>query len=141
MNWLPLALMSAILYGGYNFLIKVASGSINQIVGALTLQIAAAVVGGVLLIFMKATGQQLEVSPRGFFWAATAGVVVGLAEITSFVVFSKGANASIGVPIIIGGSVVAATVLGLIFAKENLQWAQALGILLIVAGTAILSTR
>ncbi|MFA6994004.1 MAG: EamA family transporter [Patescibacteria group bacterium] len=141
MNWVALALISAALYGGYNFLIKVAAGSINQIVGALTLQIAAAVVGGVFLIIMKLTGQQFVVSPRGFFWAAIAGVVVGLAEITSFIVFSKGVSASIGVPIIIGGSVVAATILGLLFAKESLQWTQVLAICLIVAGAAILSAK
>lgn len=46
MNWILLAITSSIFFGAYNFFIKIASGHINQIVGAVILQIVAAVVGG-----------------------------------------------------------------------------------------------
>lgn len=49
MNWIVLALITATCYGAYNFFIKVSSGHINQIVGAVILQIVAALLGGAFL--------------------------------------------------------------------------------------------
>ncbi len=46
MSWIVLAILTAFFYGVYNFFIKVASGSIHQIVGAVILQVVAALVGG-----------------------------------------------------------------------------------------------
>ena len=46
MTWIYLAITSAFLYGAYNFFIKLASGHINQIVGAVILQVVTALVGG-----------------------------------------------------------------------------------------------
>ncbi|HEX2998628.1 MAG TPA: hypothetical protein VHR86_00035, partial [Armatimonadota bacterium] len=70
-----------------------------------------------------------------------AGVFVGLAEILAFTVFAKGVPASTGIPIIIGGTVVAGVLLGLVFLGETLRPVDWLAVLLIVAGTAILGTR
>jgi len=46
MNWIFLALVTAVFYGAYNVFIKISSGHINQIVGAVILQIVAALLGG-----------------------------------------------------------------------------------------------
>ncbi len=46
MSWIALAVLTAFFYGVYNFFIKIASGSIHQIVGAVILQVVAALVGG-----------------------------------------------------------------------------------------------
>lgn len=139
LNWISLAVMTAVFYGVYNFFIKVSSGHINQIVGAVILQIVAALLGGVILFIMKMTNSPLEISPKGVWFAILAGIFVGLAEITSFFVFSKGIYASIGIPIVIGGSVLFGAVLGLIFLKETINPANILGILLIVGGIILLT--
>ena len=47
--------MTASFYGAYNFFIKIASGHINQIVGAVILQIVAALLGGIILLIIKIT--------------------------------------------------------------------------------------
>ena len=67
-----------------------------------------------------------------------AGVFIGLAEITSFFVFSKGISVSTGVPIIIGGSVVFASLLGILFLKETLTPIHLLAMLLIIVGIVLL---
>ncbi len=133
--------MTAGFYGAYNVFIKVASGHINQIVGAVILQVVAALLGGVILLIMKMTNTPLEISQKGVWFAVLAGVFVGLAEITSFFVFSKGVSASVGIPIIIGGSILVGAVLGLTFLKETINPIHYLAIALIIVGVVILSTK
>ncbi|HEY4513162.1 MAG TPA: EamA family transporter [Candidatus Paceibacterota bacterium] len=138
MSWIILALSTAIFYGVYNFFIKVSSGHINQIAGAVILQLVAMLVGGVILLFIKFTNVSIEISNKGILYAVLAGVFVGLAEITSFFVFSKGITLSIGLPIIIGGSVVFGSLLGILFLKEVLTPIHLLAILLIIVGIVLL---
>lgn len=133
------AAFTALLYGAYNFSIKLASGSIHQILGAVILQVVAAVVGGTILVVLRFTFQPLEATPKGILWAIIAGAAVGLAEISSFYVFSKGLSATTGIPLIIGGSVVAGFVLGWIFLKEPVSIFQIGGVLLIVLGITLVS--
>jgi transporter family protein len=139
MNWLLPAILTAIFYGTYNVFIKLSSGHIHQIAGALILQIVAALLGTGVLVFLKIKQVPLEISSRGVWYAVLAGVFVGLAEIFSFVVFSKGVNASTGISIIIGGSVVVGAAIGFLFLKESMPPLQFIGLLLIVAGIVMVS--
>lgn len=141
MHWILLAFMTAVFFGAYNVFIKMASGHINQIVGAVILQVVAALLGGIVLLGLKITDSPLEVSTRGVLFAVLAGIFVGLAEISSFYVFSRGISASVGIPIIIGGSVVAGAILGVLFLKESLNWTQLLAIGMIVGGVVLLSSK
>lgn len=139
MNWLIPAILTAIFYGTYNVFIKLSSGHIHQIAGALILQIVAALLGAGVLLFLKIKEVPLEISTRGIWYAVLAGVFVGLAEIFSFVVFAKGVDASTGISIIIGGSVVVGAAIGFLFLKESMPPLQLLGLLFIVAGIALVS--
>lgn len=141
MNWILIALLTAAFYGVYYFFIKVSSGHINQIVGAVILQVVAALVGGLILIYLKITQTPLSVSPKGIQFAILAGIFVGLAEITSFYLFSKGTPASIGVPIIVGGSILVGSFLGIYLLKESLNVMQYFAIAMIIAGIAILFVK
>lgn len=141
MNWLYYAIMTAVFYGAYNVFIKISSGHINQIVGAVILQIVAALLGGVLLLMMKISGTPLDISQKGIKFAVLAGIFVGLAEITSFYTFSKGVSASVGIPIIIGGSVFIGAILGISFLKETLLPIHYLGIILIITGVIMLTLK
>lgn len=137
MNWIFLVLLTAFFYGIYNFFIKVSSGHINQIVGAVILQVVAALLGSVILLYLKLTGAPLEVSAKGIQFAVLAGVFVGLAEIASFYAFSKGVSASTGIPIMIGGSVIVGALLGIVFLKESLTLVQYFAIAMVVAGIVL----
>lgn len=141
MNWIVLAVMTAFFYGTYNFFIKISSGHINQIVGALILQIVAALLGAGVLLVMKLRSVPLEITNKGIGYAVLAGVFVGLAEIFSFIVFSKGVSVSVGISVIIGGSVFFGALLGLFFLREILTLWHYVGILMIIGGIVMLSTQ
>jgi len=141
MNWITLAVTCAILYGAYNFFIKISSENINQIVGAVILQFVAAIIGSLILIYLKISGAQFQITSKGINYAILAGVMVGLAEITSFFLFSKGVSASVGIPIIIGGSVVTGVLLGIILLKESFNLLTLMGLVLVVGGVIILTAK
>ena len=138
-NWLPLALLTALCLAGYNFFIKLAAEHLPPAVGAVVLQLVAAALGGAWLLRLKLQGQPLPVSGKGLGLAALAGLGVGLAEILTFVVFRRGVPASVGTPVIVGGSVLFTAVLGLVVLREGLSWPQAGGLVLVVAGIALLA--
>ena len=139
MNWLPLALLTALCLALYNFFIKLAAQHLPAAVGAVVLQLVAAGLGALWLLKLRVEGQPLAVSGQGLAWAALAGLGVGLAEILTFVVFQRGVNSSVGTPVIVGGSVLFTAVLGLVVLREGLTASQAGGLLLIVVGIALLA--
>jgi transporter family protein len=141
MNWIFLTITTAVFYGAYNVLIKISSGHINQIVGAVILQVTAAVLGASILLFLKITNSPLMISQKGILFAVLAGFFVGLAEITSFFIFSRGLSASVGIPVIIGGSVLVGAVFGVVFLKETLSYLHYLAIAMIIIGVALLSVK
>lgn len=139
LGWLPVAIVTAIAFGLYNVFIKVSSDRIDQVLGAVILQVVALLLGGGFLLAQHLGGRELAISRSGLLYAALAGLAVGLAEILSFVVFARGAPASLGSPIIMGGSVLVAALLGVAVLRESLQWSHVGGIALIVGGIALLS--
>jgi transporter family protein len=139
MPWFLLALLTAFCLALYNFFIKLASSHLPAAVGAVVLQLVAAALGGAWLLKLKLQGQPLPITNKGLLLAALAGLGVGLAEILTFVVFGRGVPSSVGTPVIVGGSVLLTAVLGLTVARETLTLPQGLGLLLIVAGIALLA--
>ena len=140
MNWIYIALLTVFSFGFYNFFIKLASGNIGHMLGAFILQAVATVLGGGILLYMKITsGESLQYDSKGILYSCLAGVFVGLAEIFSFVVFSKGVAASVATPFIVGGSIVVTALLGIIFLKEDIKLIQIGGMLLIIVGVVLLS--
>ncbi|GAB2784948.1 transporter family protein [Hymenobacter luteus] len=139
MQWLLLALLTALCLAFYNFFIKLAADHISAAAGAVILQLVAAALGGLWLLWLRLKGQPLEVSGKGAGLAIAAGLGVGLAEILTFVVFSRGVPSSVGTPVIVGGSVLLTAVLGLVVLREALSWPQALGLVSIVVGIALLA--
>jgi transporter family protein len=139
MSRIVIALLAALCLALYNFFIKLAADHVSPAVGAVVLQLVAAVLGAAWLLKMKLQGQPLVLTGQGLALAALAGLGVGLAEILTFVVFQRGVNASVGTPLIVGGSVLLTTVLGVVVLREALTLPQAGGLLLIVAGIALLA--
>lgn len=141
MNWIYLAVITASFYALYNVFIKLASGHIYEITGAVILQIVAALLGGGLLLYLRMKNIPMEISAKGIWLSVIAGIFVGLAEIFSFIVFSRGVSASAGIPVIIGGSVLFAAIIGFIFLKDSLSISNIIGLLLIIAGIYFISRQ
>lgn len=140
MQFLALALVTATCYGGYYFFIGAASQGIHRILGAVILQVVAALMGVALLVFLKCTGVQFTATKGGFAFACAAGIAVGLAEITSFVLYARGAPITFGTPIIVGVSTLVAGILGVLFLKESLHLPHIIGAVLIVAGAIVMTS-
>ena len=62
MTWIFLAFTTAVFLGVYSFFIKISSGYINQIAGAVILQAVAILVGGIGFLILKFTGNVIEIS-------------------------------------------------------------------------------
>lgn len=139
MNWLPLALLTALCLAGYNFFIKLAATSLPPAVGAVVLQLVAATLGAAWLLRLRLLGQPLAFSGKGLGLVALAGLSVGLAEVLTFVVFRRGVPASVGTPVIVGGSVLLAALLGLVGLRESLTPGQGAGLVLVVVGVGLLA--
>ncbi len=139
MGWLPLALATAVAFGAYNVFIKMGSGKIDQVLGAVVLQVVAAVLGGGYAAYLKLGGRELPVTGTGLAYAALAGAAVGVAEILTFVVFTRGAPAALATPVIMGGSILVAAIVGVLALGERIGPAQAAGVLMVAGGIALVS--
>ena len=139
-TWLPLALLAALGLALYNVFLKLAAGHLPPAVGAVVLQLVAAALGGAWLLRLKLLGPPLPpVSGRGLGLAALAGLGVGVAEILAFTVFGRGVPAAVGTPVVVGGSVLLTALLGLAVLRESQSVPQVGGLVLIVAGIALLA--
>src|SRR5690625_7792680 len=95
---------AALMFGLYNVFIKVSSDHIHAVLGAVVLQIVAALVGLALLGWLHATSSaELTVTGRGLMLSAMAGVAIGLVAILSFVVYGRGMAVAVGNPLSVGG--------------------------------------
>lgn len=139
MSWLPIALATAVAFAAYNVFIKLASGKIDEVLGAVVLQVVAALLGGGYALYLKVSGRELAASGAGLGLAALAGAAVGLAEILTFVVFTRGAPAALATPIIMGGSVLLAALIGILFLGERVGLVEVAGIVLVAGGIALLA--
>jgi len=103
-HWILPALLCALAYALYNIFIKKGSSSIHPILGGVILQVVAAVIGLILLLFLTYGPAQEELfyDSHGVIFAILAGVSVGIAEIISFSVNGMGVQATQSIPIIIG---------------------------------------
>lgn len=139
MHWLLIALTTAFAYGAYNFFVKLTSGHIHQVAGAVILQGTALVIGAALLLVLKITGSEIQITPAGIKFAVCAGASTAIAEVLFIYLFSKGVRLTVGVPVVVGGAVLFATILALVILKEPLTARTAIGILCIILGIAALS--
>lgn len=127
------------MFGLYNVFIKLSSDHIQPVLGAVVLQFVAAFIGSGLLYYLHRTGTTLHVTARGVWLAVAAGVAIGLVEILTFMIFARGVPVAVGNPLIIGGSLIVTTTIGLVALREVLNPVQILAVVLIIAGVGLLA--
>jgi bacterial/archaeal transporter family protein len=141
MSWIGPALSCGLSYALYNLFIKRASSLMDPMLGGVLLQVVAAVLGSCLWLVTSsrsaaAAGPPL-ISRGGIGWSVAAGVSVGLAEILSFVISSRGVPAMKSIPIVVGGSVWFGTILAAVWLRERVSWRGWVGVALISVGVAL----
>lgn len=139
MGWLAFALLAAVGYGVYNFFSRLSGEKVNPVLGVLLVYGVSLLVALVYLLVYKFTGGKLEVQKSGLIFPILAGLFTGVAEIAYLYMYNRGTPLNIGNPLVVGGTVVLATVLGTIILKEPLTLLKVIGILLTLSGLVILS--
>lgn len=132
--------LAAVMFGLYNVLIKLSADHIQAVLGAVVLQLVAALVGLGLLAYLHwGTPTELSISGRGLLLSALAGVAIGVVEIASFAIYGRGLAVAVGNPLIVGGSLVVTTGVGYFLLREHLDPLQLVAVALIFIGIALLA--
>lgn len=135
---LVFAVFAALAFGILPFFHKLASSWVHSIFGAFIVSLAALFSGFIVLLFrMKSI--TLFTHPKGILFAALGGVSAFLFDVFALKAYSSGLPVSVGGPLIIGGSIVVATILGFLLG-ESLAIMKLVGIALIIAGSCILAS-
>lgn len=134
-----LIVVAAIFFGLYNVFIKLSSEHINPVLGAVVLQFVAAFLGLALLVITRAgAAAPLVITGRGVTLAVLAGLAIGLVEILTFNIFGRGVPVAIGNPLIVGGSLVVTSLVGILLLREVISPAQVVALVLITSGVVLL---
>ena len=139
----------AVLYAGYNLLVKVSSLHVpatatSTVLATICLQLAALAASSTFAALLIARGGHvLALSSSAYAWAVGAGLCIGLAEIGYFYLFrgvggSGPVAASVAVPVIVTGTVVLTMLLSSLALKESLGGMQIAGTAVVVIGIAMI---
>lgn len=137
MNAIYLAMLAAVSFGLWTVFHKIASPYINQIFGAIIVS-AVAVIVGLIVLLPRFKHIQLFSDWRGILFVILAGVTAFFIDFLALSAYNKGLPVSVGGPIIIGGSMALATVIGF-FMGESITFVKIVALILIIGGSAILA--
>ena len=137
MNPIIFAILSAASFGLWTVFHKLASPYINQIFGAILVSFTAVIFGGIIFL-LNMKGTQLYSDPKGIFFIILAGIAAFFIDFLALQAYSKGLSLTIGGPIIIGGSMAVAVIIGFLLG-EPITALKILGIALIVVGGVVLA--
>lgn len=138
-NPVVFAVLAATSFGLWTVFHKFASTYVNQVFGAIVVSLTAAIFGGIIFLF-RTKGTQLYSDPKGLVFIILAGIAAFFIDYLALQAYSKGLSLSIGGPIIIGGSMAVAILIGFLLG-EPITLLKILGIALIVLGGVVLATQ
>lgn len=139
MNWLIYAILAASGFGFYNFFTKISADKFSPTVANIFIAGTSFLVAVISTIYLKTSGQNLTFTKESLLLPIAAGIFTGVAEIFYLTMYSKNAPITIGGPLVIGGTVVVAVILGLIFLKEPMGITKIAGILFVITGFVLLA--
>ena len=132
------AIIAAIAFAVWTVFHQKASSHINNLFGAIIVSFTAVVLGLIFLL-PKIKSTVLYTNPKGIIFAALAGAFALGIDFFVLKAYGSGLPISIGGPIIIGGSIALATLIGF-FLGESITLMKVLGLLFVIIGSGILAT-
>lgn len=139
MNWLFYALLAASGFGFYNFFLKMSSDKLSPAVANIFIAGTSCLIAIISSVYLKLNGQDLLITKENIKFPVIAGLFTGMAEIFYLTMYSKNTPITIGNPLVVGGSIVIAVILGLIILKEPMNGIKVAGIILTLTGLVVLS--
>ena len=131
-------IIGAIGTGLWNVFISSASRQMHPLLGALITELTAFTAGALIFLPVVSSGFP-KVSFKAVGMCMLAGLSVLIADFFILKAYKQGVHISIGGPIIIGGSIIVVTLMG-VFLGEKMTLLKALSILMIVSGASILGS-
>ena len=136
MSWLPVALVTALLYGAQNAMSRAATKGLSSELGAIVLQATAALA---VLGYSLVRGKSLHGDGRSIAWAVGAGVAISAGTVLFYSLLRRGAGLSAMGPVVLAGTAVVTAVSGLVFFHEKLSPSRGIGLVLATAAIVLLS--
>ncbi|HUH98481.1 MAG TPA: hypothetical protein VLZ89_14040 [Anaerolineales bacterium] len=140
MRWLPSALLCSAFLAGADFFVKLASTRISASLGMLVYGATTFTVGLIWVGSLKLTQQPLFVTQPGLLYSLAVGLAFSTVTILLYLTFAR-VNISVGSPTIRVTGIILASMLGILLLHEPITWRYLVGLLLTVAGVALVVFR
>lgn len=136
-----LTLISAVMFGSYDLVIKLTAAKGNPALGALIVQAISAITMAIILGIIFLTNRpELAITSSGWKYAVLAGVIISLALFALFIVLrSPLSQASTTLPSILIGRNLVLIILSLVILGEKLTKFQVMGLILGITGLGIIN--
>ena len=140
MRWIPFAAVCAVFLASADFFVKLASSRISSSLGAMVYGLTTLAAGLAWVLYERATGQPQFSTPQGWLYAFLVGLAFSGVTFLLYITFSQ-VQVSIGSPVIRLTAIVLASLLGIVALREPFTWRYVLGVVLAVAGVALIIVR
>ena len=140
MRWLPFALLCSVFLASADFFVKLASNKISSSMGMLIYGATTFTVGLLWVSYLKITKQPLLITRPGFLYSVAVGVAFSSVTILLYLTFAR-VNVSLGSPTIRVMGILIASFFGIVLLKEPFTWRYLIGLLLTIAGVALIVFR
>lgn len=141
MNWFTFGFLAAASYGFYNFFTKLSADKLSAPVVAMIMSASTFVIATIVAVAFRMNGQPVLFNRESLLFPLVAGLFAGFAEIFYIVMFQKGAPISLGNPLVTGGTIIVAVVLGLVILREPISVIKAFGVFLVLVGLVMLARK
>jgi uncharacterized membrane protein len=140
MRWLPYALACSIFLASADFFIKLASNKISPSMGTLIYGATTFTVGMIWVGYLKLTHQPLLITQQGFLYSVAVGVAFSAVTILLYLTFAR-VSVSLGSPTIRVLGILFASLFGILLLHEPFTWRYLVGLILTIAGVALIVLR
>ena len=140
MRWLPYALVCSIFLASADFFVKLASSKISSSVGMLVYGATTFAVGLTWVSYLKLTHQSLLVTRQGLLYSLAVGAAFSCVTLLLYITFAR-VSVSLGSPTIRVMGILIASLFGILLLHEPFTWRYLIGLILTVAGVALIVLR
>lgn len=131
------AILAAFSFGLWTVFHQQASTNIHNLLGSVVVSLTAVIVG---LLFLTPQLKSVTYTRRGLVFAILGGICALGIDYFALKSYSSGLSISVSAPIIIGGSIAVASVIGFTMG-ESITSIKVLSLLLILIGSALLAAQ
>ena len=140
MRWFPYALLCSIFLASADFFVKLASNRIASSMGMLVYGATTFIVGLIWVSYLRLTKQPLLFTQPGLLYSIAVGLAFSSVTILLYLTYAR-VNVSIGSPTIRVTGILLASMLGILLLHEPFTWRYLIGLILTIAGVALVVFR